>query len=858
MSLCSDSINFEDFWPRIEKLVLNILHERNDQITIDIWQAAFFDIYKVCVAQPDSLVGILYLRLKTLLQRHVQELCKVCIVASGDTQNLHNYYDQWIVYKKAAEYLDKLFCYLNAQHLKKIKKPMQADVNDEAVCQPGLEIRDLCLYLWNHEMILPLKQQLVYILMHEIEADRKGMNVNQTIISGVINSLAEVEEYKKEDTLELYRETFELPFLKSTGEYYRVEAERYRNELDCSSYMKKVLQIIDMETLRCTKFIHPSSKDKVISEIRARMVADHFKFLHKESEKMVASGCWQDLDSVYKLSKPIEGGLKTLIQQVQSHITHVGLEAIKQVITSDNPPKAFVESFIQVYRNYSDLITNVLNGDQLFVGALDKACSAIINHRIHPQQPCRSPELLAKYCDSLLRKPSSSGGSVSGSGGGSGIGGSSTNQSGSAINKSLSESEIDEKLTLSIIVFKYIDDKDIFQKFYSKNMARRLIFSQLASMEAEESMINKLKQVCGYEFTAKLHRMFTDIGVSNELRESFNQNLRQQNTQLGISFSIYVLQAGSWPLGQSPVTSFKLPDILLNSVNAFEKYYYTRFNGRVLTWLYHHCTADLKLCYTVKKQYSVSMQTFHAAILLLFETKDELTHEEISKATQLSDDQLNKHLQGLLEVKILLIVGSSSSNNNYSTVDFIGQSSSVKTGNVKSATSIATITSSTNSVDTATSSQLSSSSAPSTTTIVTGSPLPKTEDSGLSSAPQYSFTPSTKIKLNLDFSSKRAKFKIAVVQRDTQYQQIREQNESEQTHTSIDEDRKLYIQAAIVRVMKSRKSAKHNQLIQEVIGLTKNHFTPSVPMIKKCIEILIEKQYLERKVNASDEYKYVA
>lgn len=841
MSLCSDSINFEEYWPLIEKLVLNVLHKRYDQIDLDTWQATFFDIYKVCVAQPDSLVGILYLRLKTLLQRHVQELCRLCIVASGDNQNLQNYYDQWIIYKGAAEYLDSLFNYLNTQHLKKIKKPMQADVNDEAVCQPGLEIRDLCLYLWNHEMILPLKQQLVYILMHEIEADRKGMDINQTVISGVIHSLAEVEQYKKEDTLELYRETFETPFLKSTGEYYRKEAARYRSELDCSSYMKKVLHIIDMETLRCTKFIHPSSKDKVISEIRAKMVADYAGFLHKESEQMVASGNWQDLDSVYKLSKPIEGGLKTLIQQIQSHITRVGLEAIKQVMTSDNPPKAFVESFIQVYRNYSDLITNVLNGDQLFVGALDKACSAIINHRIHRQQPCRSPELLAKYCDSLLRKPSS--GSISSSccSGNSVI---SSSQSGSAINKSLSESEIDEKLTLSIIVFKYIDDKDIFQKFYSKNMARRLIFSQLASMEAEESMINKLKQVCGYEFTAKLHRMFTDIGVSNELRESFNQYLRLQSTQLGISFSIYVLQAGSWPLGQSPVTSFKLPEILLNSVNAFEKYYYSRFNGRVLTWLYHHCTADLKLCYTVKKQYSVSMQTFHAAILLLFETNDELTHEEISKATQLSDDQLNKHLQGLLEAKILLIVGNNCSE--------VGQQSLL--ANIGSATPATSVTTTTINSSITASAPLSSSS----TTTSTGHSKQPDDVSGASSAPQYSFTPSTKIRLNLEFSFKKTKLKISVVQRDTQYQQIREQNESEQTHSSIDEDRKLYIQAAIVRIMKSRKSAKHNQLIQEVIGLTKNHFLPSVPMIKKCIEILIEKQYLERKVNATDEYKYVA
>lgn len=41
------------------------------------------------------------------------------------------------------------------------------------------------------------------------------------------------------------------------------------------------------------------------------------------------------------------------------------------------------------------------------MGALDKACSYVINHRPNGGKgPCRSPELLAKYCDTLLKKSS--------------------------------------------------------------------------------------------------------------------------------------------------------------------------------------------------------------------------------------------------------------------------------------------------------------------------------------------------------------------------------------------------------------------------------------------------------------------
>ena len=40
--------------------------------------------------------------------------------------------------------------------------------------------------------------------------------------------------------------------------------------------------------------------------------------------------------------------------------------------------------------------------------------------------------------------------------------------------------------------------------------------------------------------------------------------------------------------------------------------------------------------------------------------------------------------------------------------------------------------------------------------------------------------------------------------------------EVDQTQTAVQEDRKMHIQAAVVRVMKARKALKHNQLIEEV------------------------------------------
>ena len=51
------------------------------------------------------------------------------------------------------------------------------------------------------------------------------------------------------------------------------------------------------------------------------------------------------------------------------------------------------------------------------------------------------------------------------------------------------------------------------------------------------------QQACGYEFTNKLHRMFTDMTISTGLNNDFGEFLKHENSSdLGVNFSISVLQ----------------------------------------------------------------------------------------------------------------------------------------------------------------------------------------------------------------------------------------------------------------------------------------------------------------------------
>lgn len=74
-----------------------------------------------------------------------------------------------------------------------------------------------------------------------------------------------------------------------------------------------------------------------------------------------------------------------------------------------------------------------------------------------------------------------------------------------------------------MIIFKYIDDKDVFLNIYSKMLAKRLVTDSSASDEAELNMIGHFKHICAFESTSKLQQMLTDVKLSKEVSEAFKK-----------------------------------------------------------------------------------------------------------------------------------------------------------------------------------------------------------------------------------------------------------------------------------------------------------------------------------------------
>lgn len=686
----------------------------------------------------------LYKRLKEFLRSYLTGMQK-----DGsdlmDESVLKFYTQHWEDYRFSSKVLNGVCAYLNRHWVRR-----ECDEGRKGI----YEIYSLALVTWRENLFRPLNRQVTNAVLRLIERERNGETINTRLVSGVIQcyvelGLNEEEPSTKGPTLNVYKSSFESVFLDDTERFYTTESTEFLRENPVTEYMKKAEARLLEEQRRVQVYLHESTQDELARKCEQVLIEKHLDIFYAEFQSLLDDDKNEDLGRMYNLVARIPDGLGQLRTLLENHITNQGLNALEKCgDQAFNDPKVYVETILEVHQKYNALVLTAFNNDAGFVAALDKACGKFINNNFvtkQAQSSSKSPELLARYCDSLLKKSS----------------------------KNPEEAELEDILNSVMVVFKYIEDKDVFQKFYSKMLAKRLVQHNSASDDAEASMISKLKQACGFEYTSKLQRMFQDIGVSKDLNDKFKTHLA--NTEaLDVDFSIQVLSSGSWPFQQS--APFSLPAEMERSHQRFTTFYSSQHSGRKLHWLYHMCKGELVTnCF--KHRYTLQASTYQMAVLLMFNNSDSLTVEQIQEHTQLKTDILSQVLGILLKSKLLV-----------------------------------------------------------SETTEDGSNLDR----------------SSSVSLFLGYKNKKLRVNINVPMKTEQRQ------EQEQTHKYIEEDRKLLIQAAIVRIMKMRKMLKHQPLLAEVLSQLSSRFKPRVPVIKKCIDILIEKEYLERVEGEKDTYAYLA
>ncbi|KAM3724794.1 Cullin-1 [Dirofilaria immitis] len=708
-----------------------------------------------------EFVGLdLYNHLKHFFQNYVENVYQKGRDLSGE--DILNYFTtQWDSYRFSSKVVGGIFSYLNRHWIKR-----ELDEGNEDI----YEIYVLAIVTWKEFLFIHMRDSVTSAVLKLIERERNGEKISTKLISGVIQCYVELGVNESDTStgqvtnssathldrlpkLRVYRDYFEKRFIADTESYFANEAAEFIAANSVTEYMKKVEIRLKEEKERCDLYLHESTQDLLAKTLEKVLITKQLDLFQNEFGNLLESNKDSDLERMYTLCDRVENGLDELRLALEKHIARQGEAALDKIADmAVNDPKQYVSTILEVHKRYHSLVTCSFKNEPGFVQALDKACTSFINRNSVTKKAnntSKSPELLARYCDLLLKKSA----------------------------KNPEENELEELLNQIMIVFKYIEDKDVFQKFYTKMLAKRLVNELSASDEAESNMISKLKQMCGFEYTSKLQRMFTDTSLSKDITEKYKQHLTVKNINLGLDFSIMVLGSGVWPFSQSPI--FDIPVQLTKCMESFNEFYQTQHTGRKLTWLLAQCRGELS-AYGFQRKYTFTATTAQMAVLMMYNENTEMTLQHICDITKLRHEIVTQIAQALVKIELLSIVGSK--------------------------------------VD-----------------IDANTPL------------------STVLRLNPDFSNKKLKVDLSKTMARAEIRQ-----ETVEVHKSVEDDRRLVVQAAIVRIMKMRKKMKHTQLITEVLAQLASRFKPKVPMIKKCIDILIEKEYLQRVENEKDLYEYLA
>ncbi|KAJ3150527.1 Cullin-2 [Geranomyces michiganensis] len=724
---------------------------------IDMFQT----VYDLCTAHPKPHSERLFQSIGEFMAQHAS-LTLEYIVQQDDLVTA--YATAWEQYRIASGYLDVICEYLNRSILK-LKLPYGAAATRGMLGGPGrfpsMSIEALAYHIWKDRVLLVLHKYhgngLVYQLLDAIRRDRDGETVAYAYVSQAVFSLVRLNQHTSKP-LQLYIEVFERSYLEETRQYYAAESSALITQNDISSYMVKVDERLAQEVVRNTRMCDTTSLDKVVRQCEHEFITVHLAEIVAELRPMLEQEKIQDCRIAYSLLLRVQGGIAALLAIFQEFVAAKGRNIIARLnggassaggpTSNARDPREYAEGLIALHAQHMDYCREVLSGDVAFTAAVDHAFRSIINdHTLTPGT--NAAEILARFCDSLLKKSA----------------------------KGLAEAEIETKLGQMVTLFKYVEDKDVFQKFYARMLAKRLIHGTSVSDDAEMGMISRLKMACGVEYTTKLQRMFTDTTLSAELNAAFGRHsaaaVATNDGPTGkpaVEMNAMVLTAGSWPLVGIVGSDFALPSELEQNIMSFTSYYATQYSGRKLTWMHHLAKADVRVI-GMDKRYELSLSLHQTAVLMLFNAPEAaaLSVVDMCAGTRLAEADVLRILKIFIDLKLLIHDPSA---NTYA--------------------------------------------------------------------------------VNPRFTNKRTKIKVSTaMQADTPA-------EVAATRTAIDDDRRLYLQAAIVRIMKARRTLAHAQLVAEVLELAAaSRFRPSVALIKKCVEGLIDKQYLERVSGARDRYVYI-
>jgi len=735
----------ESIWAGLKNAIQEIQKKNNSGLS---FEELYRNAYTMVLHKHGDK---LYNGLRDVVTEHLNDKVQKDVVRSLNDDFLPSLSQQWKDHQTAMVMIRDILMYMDRVYVQQ--------QNVESVYNLGLTIfRDQVV------RCPKIRTHLRELLLEMVARERRGEVVDR---SALREACAMLMTLSINDNRAVYVEDFEDPFLEKSREFYQVESEHFLRENSASVYIRKVEQRIKEEGERAKNYLDPSTEKQIVHVIEQELIQKHLKTIVEMENSgvvyMLKTERVEDLKKMYEILSRVEKeGIDAMKDAASGYLREQGRAVVQE--NSKKTAVDFIQALLDLKDKMDRFLVHSFGEDRVFKQMITSDFEYFINLN------AKSPEYLSLFIDEKLKK---------------GL-------------KGANEIEIDEVLNKAMVMFRFLSEKDVFERYYKNHLAKRLLKQKSLSDDSEKSMIQKLRTECGCQFTSKLDGMFKDIAVSTTLNDEFKN--RNTGRVKNIDLSMKVLTTGYWPTPQQVQTAVQLPVTAQAAFEEFKMFYLNRHTGRQLTLQGNMGDAELNAVFYPKKRetenpdqpttsdpapvkerkHILACSTYQMCILIAFNKRESWTFEELIAETDIPEKECSRALMSMI--------------------------------------------------------------------------LGKAANRVLKKEPKGEIKKTDKIMVNDSFTSKLHKVKILSVTAKTG----EADTEVGATRTKVDEDRRHEIEAAIVRIMKTRKQLNHNQLVIEVTEQLKSRFSPTPPVIKKRIEALIEREYLSRDQKDRKLYNYEA
>lgn len=723
-SLAGD-VDFDKSWQSLSDALKQIQHKNASVLS---FEELYRKSYNLVLRKYGKQ---LYESVKDLVSLHLLSIKDSLMLKPSSTDEQKIEYlkavaNSWDDHLLSMRMISDVLMYLDRVYSKENRLPLIYDV--------GINLFRDNIIQFNDNFI---GNKLNSLIMEQITLNRNGQVIDIFLIKSIIIMFEQIIDDDKNIELgeNYYLNKFEPFYLENSLNYFNNLSMELFELNNASLYLKKINELILNEQNKSNLYL-PSQTlpklSKLINEITITSKIDKILRFSNGLKIWIKENKFIELELLYKLLSKVEyfDGLNSQIKEI---ILEDG-ELINQEIEIDDNKKnskkiaiLWIEKIIVLKDKY-DLILQKFSNNVEIQKNIDKSFSIFIN------QNSKLSEYLSLFIDDFIKKSNDK-----------------------------TEEYMETIMNNSITIFRFISDKDLFEKYYKNHLAKRLLKNL---NEYEKVLITKFKNEIGLNFTSKFEGMFKDINLSNEISKEFNND----------KFKVNVLTKTFWPI-QPSTQDIQLSEELSQLQSTFNDFYINKHNGRNLNFAYNFGSIDIRIKFD-KKIHELNMSLYCGLIVLLFQNHDVLSYTEIENLTKIPKNDLIRSLQSI-------------------------------------------------------------SVAPKTR-ILTKSPMSK--DIKINDS----------FKFNYAFSSPLSKIKILTVAN-----KLETDVERNQTLIKLEDERKFELDAAIVRIMKSRKTLNHNELIIETVKQIQR-FKPSPQFIKKRINELLEREYLQRDSTDKTVYHYLA